>query len=259
VVIESVIGVGRRIRNRSGRRLAQLFFRRPLHINTTVPYISFTFDDFPRSALHDGGEILRQYGLKATYYASFGLMGSCQSTGPMFLESDVRMLLQEGHELGSHTYDHSNPSLTDIQKFEKSIHQNQLALVSLIPGAIFRTFAYPISTPRLYLKKRVGEQFDCCRAGGQSYNGRVSDLNLLKAFFLEKTKGGLNEIEQIILKNAKALGWLILVTHDISDSPSPYGCTPRFFKEVVKCAVDSGAVILPVAKTLDALFLAKLV
>lgn len=226
-------------------------------MNTKVPYISFAFDDFPRSALYDGGEILRRHGLKATYYASFGLMGSCQPTGPIFLENDVRVLLEEGHELGSHTYDHSDPSVTTMPIFIKSLHQNQLALATLIPGAIFRTFAYPINGPCLLLKKRVGEQFDCCRGGGQSYNGGVIDLNLLKAFFLEKTKGKLNEIEQVILENAKALGWLILVTHDISDSPSQYGCTPRFFNKVVKCAVDSGAMILPVAKTLDALFFAK--
>jgi peptidoglycan/xylan/chitin deacetylase (PgdA/CDA1 family) len=33
------------------------------------PVISFTFDDFPRSALVKAGAILRERGLAGTYYA----------------------------------------------------------------------------------------------------------------------------------------------------------------------------------------------
>jgi peptidoglycan/xylan/chitin deacetylase (PgdA/CDA1 family) len=40
------------------------------------PMISFTFDDFPRSALHVAGRILEDHGIAGTYYVSLGLMGT---------------------------------------------------------------------------------------------------------------------------------------------------------------------------------------
>ena len=43
-----------------------------------------------------------------------------------------------------------------------------------------------------------------------------------------------------------------MATHDVDDNPSPYGCTPGFFEEIVRYAVNSGAVILPVNKTYEA-------
>ena len=54
------------------------------------PVISFTFDDFPRSALLNAGAILRERGLAGTYYASFGLMGTKAPTGEMFEREDLR-------------------------------------------------------------------------------------------------------------------------------------------------------------------------
>jgi hypothetical protein len=78
-----------------------------------------------------------------------------------------------------------------------------------------------------------------------------ADLNQLSAFFLEKTRGDFRLIKDIIEQNNRAKGWLIFATHDVSSRPSPYGCTPEFFRDVVHHAVDSGARILPVADALD--------
>jgi hypothetical protein len=50
--------------------------------------------------------------------------------------------------------------------------------------------------------------------------------------------------------NARDRGWLILATHDVSDAPTAYGCTPEFFEAALKYAVDSGAKILPVSEAL---------
>jgi hypothetical protein len=41
-------------------------------------------------------------------------------------------------------------------------------------------------------------------------------------------------------------GWLIFATHDVCESPTRFGCTPRFFKQVVDYASKSGATVLPV-------------
>jgi len=81
-------------------------YRRPFLLRNDVPNISFTFDDFPRSALLTGGAILSRYGVRGSYYASLGLMGKQAPTGTIFVAEDLQRLLAQGHELGCHTFDH---------------------------------------------------------------------------------------------------------------------------------------------------------
>src|SRR5262245_58970253 len=95
-----------RIQGRYRRSLARVSFRRACVIRSHVPVISFTFDDFPRSALLTGGAILGRFGLTGTYYASLGLMGTKAPAGPSFVLEDLQALMEQGHELGSHTSDH---------------------------------------------------------------------------------------------------------------------------------------------------------
>src|SRR5438046_156889 len=90
-----------RLQSRYIRSSARLFCRRPFAINGEGPLISFSFDDFPRSALYVGGAILQRFGLTGTYYASLGLMGQQSPTGTMFLLEDLKTLLDQGHELRS--------------------------------------------------------------------------------------------------------------------------------------------------------------
>ncbi len=241
-----------RIQNRYQSTLARLLFKRTIRMRNKVPYISFTFDDFPRSALYIGGEILLRYGFRGTYYASFGLMGTEAPTGLIFEAYDINELLVQRHELGCHTFDHCPSWETSSAVFEDSIIKNKLFLEKLIPGGSFKSFSYPISTPRPQTKRMVGRYFCNSRFGGQAYNVNEIDLNLMKAFFLEKSRNDVTAIRDIIDQNCQNRGWLILVTHDISENPSPYGCTPSFFEEVVNYSKASGAQILPISEALDA-------
>jgi peptidoglycan/xylan/chitin deacetylase (PgdA/CDA1 family) len=241
-----------RVRGRYMRHEATRFSR-PLEIATSEPIISFTFDDFPRTALYEGGGILHRGGLSATYYASLGLMGRTAPAGEIFVRDDLPALLAERHELGCHTFDHYDSWSTSTTAFERSIDANGAALGDLLPGAEFRTFSYPMSPPRPRTKRQAGERFLCCRGGGQTFNAGTADLNCLRAYFLEKSREDFEAVRQLIEQNCRARGWLILVTHDVRRDPSPYGCTPAFFQDVVTCSIDSGARILPVAGALDAL------
>src|SRR6266853_6422019 len=79
------------------RRAASLLFKRPFLIRLQRPLISFTFDDFPRSALLVGGAILNRLGLAGTYYASLGLVGKETESGQIFFPDDLTTLFKEGH------------------------------------------------------------------------------------------------------------------------------------------------------------------
>lgn len=243
----------RRLRDSYERRAASFVFRRLVQVKPSEAVISFTFDDFPRSALHTGGGILEQFGARATYYACLGLMGQEIATGKLFDAGDLQDLAARGHELGCHTYSHCHAWQTDTRTFEQSVIENGKVLQTLLPGARFETLSFPISTPRPLTKARIANRFQCCRSGGQTFNRGVADLNQLSAFFLEKSRDDFEAIKEVIDRNCRMRGWLIFATHDIADSPTPYGCTPQFFEAVVGYAAASKACILPVTQALRAL------
>jgi peptidoglycan/xylan/chitin deacetylase (PgdA/CDA1 family) len=235
------------------RNAASLLFQRPLEVRTDQPLISFTFDDFPRTALVAGGTILKHFGVSGTYYTSLGLAGRDSPSGPIFVPDDLGRALEQGHELGCHTFSHCHSWQTKKKVFEDSITQNGDALRHLIPGAEFKSFSYPISEPRPLTKRAIAKYFLSCRAGGQTLNAGKTDLNQLSAFFLEKTKGNLQPVKELIDQNKAARGWIIFATHDVAPDPSPFGCTPEFFEAVVQYAVESGARILPVVNALESI------
>jgi peptidoglycan/xylan/chitin deacetylase (PgdA/CDA1 family) len=216
--------------------------------------ISFTFDDFPRSALINGGTILRERGLVGTYYASFGLMGQKAPIGEIFVREDLDELIRQEHELACHTYDHCDSWDTAPLEFEASILRNQRAVAEQLPGTKFRSLSYPISWPRPQTKCRVASYYECARGGGQTFNAGTIDLNYLKAFFIEQSRDNFDAIKQTIDANACAKGWLIFATHDVCDQPTRFGCLPGFFEKVVDYAIQSKATILPVFRAWHVIF-----
>jgi peptidoglycan/xylan/chitin deacetylase (PgdA/CDA1 family) len=247
----SALPLWTRAQNYYKRNSARLVFKRPLVIRSAQPLISFTFDDFPRTALFNGGKILERYGICGTYYVALGLLGKESPSGPICVESDLLALLEQGHELGCHTFSHCHSWNTKRGEFENSIVKNQETLQQLIPGAEFRSLSYPISEPRPFTKRDTGKHFRCCRAGGQTLNSGVIDLNQLSAFFIEQSKGRIEPIRELIDRTRDTSGWLIFATHDVCANPSRFGCTPEFFEQVVQYAVDAGARVLPVVKALE--------
>lgn len=254
-----------KLQRRLATEMTRILFKRPLAVRTGFPLISFTFDDFPRSSFLEAGSILMRYGVLGTYYASLGLMGRQSHLGPMYEAEDLRKLVQQGHELGCHTFGHCHSWNTSVEVYERAIVENQQVLGELLPGTSFETFAYPHSAPRLAVKRVASRYFRCCRggglkagryihrhdAGGQTFNSGITDLNYLCAFFLEQSRDHPEAVKSLIDQNTRARGWLIFATHDVCTNPSPFGCTPGFFEQVVQWSMESGARVLPVMTALD--------
>jgi peptidoglycan/xylan/chitin deacetylase (PgdA/CDA1 family) len=241
--------LSQRAMNKWRRLRVEHFARRPLNLAPGTSYISFTFDDFPESALSVGGRILAEHGVRGTYFVSLGLLGQPSPSGPIATAGDLHAALERGHELGCHTFDHLDGTRTSPADFARSIEANQAALTRQGLGARFDVFAYPLNGPALEVKRAVSPYFAACRGGGQTFNCDKADLNLLKAYFLDRRQGTeLGVIARMIEMNAAAGGWLIFATHDIAPDPSPYGCDPAFFEATVQEAVRSGAAILPMGE-----------
>jgi peptidoglycan/xylan/chitin deacetylase (PgdA/CDA1 family) len=231
--------------------MSSFFGRRLLRMANSSAVISYTFDDFPRSALLTGGRILDECGVMGTFYASMGLMGTIAPTGEIFHAEDLERLGAGMHEVGCHTFDHCHSWKTRPVDFEASVVKNSEALRNVLPNAKISTLSYPIANPRPATKRLMGRYFQGCRVGGQSYNSQICDLNGLKAFFLEQSRDDLGAVKRTIDANCRNRGWLIFATHDVSDSPTSYGCRPSFFEEVVRYSVDSGAKLLPMSHALE--------
>jgi peptidoglycan/xylan/chitin deacetylase (PgdA/CDA1 family) len=228
---------------------AQFLGRRSIRLTNRNPVITFTFDDFPRSALERGGAILEEHGLTGTYYAALGLADSEAPVGRIFSEEDLHQVVVRGHELGCHTFDHCHGWNTAPKLFEDSVLRNRQALNRILPGATFRTHSYPFALAHPRTKQRIRNYFACSRGGPSGLNCGRADLNYLKAVFLETSNS--ETIKKLIELNNRQRGWLIFGTHDISNNPTRFGCTPAFFTEVVRLAVNSGAKILPMVSALD--------
>lgn len=246
--MKSKAGIFTRLRNRWQHQLAHSLGCSRVALRNRQPIISFTFDDFPRSALLEGGAVLEAAGVRATYYVALGLMNQEIPAGPAFTEQDLSETLSRGHELGCHTYAHCHSWDTRPSEFEASVVRNQQELQRLFPGQKFESLSYPIAWPRPDTKRRSVRQVGCCRAGGEGYNCGQVDAALLQASFLEKHQGDLDWVKRLVDASVQAGGWLILATHDVGGNPTRLGCETRFFTEVVHHAVGSGAKILPVAQ-----------
>ena len=235
-----------------GRRMAYTgLFRQPVTMRNKAPIISFTFDDFPRSAYQVGGAMLKTYGFRATYYTALGLMGTHAPVGEIFSREDLDNVVADGHELGCHTFAHCHSWNTAPKVFEQSIIENERRLRELLPEASFKTFSYPIAGPRPHTKRRAAKHFPCCRFGGQTYNAGVTDRYLLSAYFLEQGRHDPDAVKRMIDANSEACGWLILATHDVCEAPTRFGCTPGFFEDIVRHASRSGAAVLPAGDAWD--------
>ncbi len=186
--------------------------------------------------------------------------------GTAFSLADLRQVLADGHELGCHTFSHCHAWKTGPDEFENAIVENRNALAKLFPGAAFASLSYPVHSPHPKIKRRAAKYFACCRGGGRVFKARpgaankngnpafnvgLADASNLQTHFLEKNRDHPQAVKDLIDENNSARGWLILATHDVSDTPSPYGCTPDFFEQIVRYAINSGSKILPVGHAWD--------
>ena len=240
-----------RVRGRLRRTSAVSLARRPFRAELNRPVVSFTFDDFPKNAGTVGAAILEQLSVRGTYYVSTGLLGKAAPTGRIADAEDLPRLESAGHEIGCHTLDHHHAWETDAGTFARSLDSNLARIHNVLPSLQFHSMSYPISQPSPANKRAAGARFAGCRGAGQKPNGRIVDLNCLKAFFIEQAHGDLAPISDAIAAARRTNTWLIFATHDVDEHPSRYGCTPALLRAVVRAALESGAEVLPVAAVLQ--------
>lgn len=218
------------------RKIALRMHARPARLAWPGGIVSFTFDDFPKTALLVGGRILESWGARGTYYASMGLAGSQISVGRIFDHEDVRAAHLVGHEIACHTHSHLDCCTAEHRSILVGIRNNAAVLSAAIEGYIPTNFAYPYGRVSPTAKRVLGPRFSSCRGGRRGVNWGAVDLADLLAVTIYASDFDEAEMRRWIDHTKSVGGWLIFYTHDISDSPSPFGCKPAQLEAVVAYA-----------------------
>ena len=208
------------------RKILPFRARRDLHFTLTRPIVSFTFDDFPRSAITNGSNILETENWLASFYVAAGLMGVDNHHGEHFAADDIVNLASRGHEIAGHTFSHIDCDTLGYAQTLAEIKKNKAALSAIGYGEEIEHFAYPFGAANAKLKHGLQGKFKTMRGITPGVHIGKADLNALKSTPLysgDKMEEALRMIQGLKSKP----GWLILFAHDIQDAPSVWGCTPK--------------------------------
>ena len=232
----------------------------------TAPIATFTFDDFPNTAWMNGGPILESFGVRGTYFVARAFSpenlrqfpATETMAGVYYYElDDIIDAHTQGHEIGCHTSDHKNVSQQSNRELEDSISLNAKFIRDLLGDVIMTSFAYPQGNVSIKAKQFLSKKFSVCRGTRPGINTKLIDLSQLKCINLDASFGKYS-VDTLIKETKACNGWIIFNTHDVTSSPSPYGCTPELLQTVVSAVAKSGIEILPIKHALGrAMFRSK--
>jgi peptidoglycan/xylan/chitin deacetylase (PgdA/CDA1 family) len=232
------------------RAWARLLRPRVLQERRAVGALSVCFDDFPKTAWTEGGRVLRDHGVRGTYYMCGALSGSTFEGQPMFDGSDLGEIHGEGHEIGCHTFDHRSCLRSSRAEFERATRDNQQFLTRHLGEARLVSFAYPYGDITSTAKRFAVKHFSSARGIHAGLNRGRLDLGQLKAVGFEARKMNEDVIEEHIARAAALRAWLVVYTHDVQDRPTPYGCRPDDLDRLLRAAKSAGLEILPIKAAL---------
>lgn len=240
------------LRMRAFHRVRALVNRRPFRLRNAAPLVSFTFDDVPESAVSNGARLLEQAGCRGTFFVATSQLSRTTANWRVAGREDVACLAAGGHEIGLHTHDHRPLAHTSRRAFASDMVRASGILASLAKGAVIENFAYPYGFSDLAHDQALVHRARSCRTMEPGLNSGLVDLNFLRSYGFGVTLHATAALDDLLDRTVAANGWLLLTGHDVTDRPSPFGCTPALFGYAVEQALRRGLTVATVAAALDA-------
>ena len=231
------------------RRHVQSHAARPAMLRPARPLISFTFDDFPKSAARTGAAMLEHVSGRGTFYASAAFAGQTTHTGEMFDADDVKRLLAHGHEIGCHTFAHLDCARTAPGDVFADMVRNADALGAMGMEDRLVSFAYPYGETTVALKSQLPSRFTSARGIAPGLASGRADLAQLRATAMYGA-GALRRCLAVLEAAKRRNGWAIFFTHDVSPRPSAWGTPTGLLERLCGAAFTAGIEILPVREAL---------
>ena len=235
----------KRLRNSIGSLRRTYCFSKHAYLKPEKPIITFTFDDVPVSAFEIAKAILDRERIKGTFYLSMSVVRKIPDAREL-----LNQAVQNGHEMACHTYGHLRLTRHTAREIVEDMDRNQAVFNQLIPDYSFHSFSYPFGLFSATVKSLVHERFQSARSIQAGLNLGYTDLNRLKAIKLYEQLSDLNSIFSLVNNAIERRAWLIFYTHDVCEGFSEYGCSPQYFKELVRYCKQKDAEILNVAGAL---------
>jgi peptidoglycan/xylan/chitin deacetylase (PgdA/CDA1 family) len=235
------------LKNR-GTRAIPIKLRR---VHLSAPIVSFTFDDFAKSAWTEGGRIVEAHGGRATFYVLGDHCGKTIDNMRYYDEEDLIEIERRGHDIGCHTFDHMRLPDNSAAEIESSLQRNAEFLKRTTGRTAFTSFAYPLGLASVRTKRLLANKFVACRGIYPGINRGWTDFSQLSAFCLHRND---LPIAKSVQEGLRRPGWLIFVGHDVSEKPSPFGCTPKALEETLRCVSQAGIEIVTVDAALRRIF-----
>lgn len=235
------------------RRWVRVAAREPMRIAPDHAIVTFTFDDFPKSAAIAGAGALERRGWRGTYYASAGYAGGQTHHGAMFDAGDLAALTRKGHEIGCHTYGHLDASRVKTSELLADVARNARALAAMGLEQDLSSFAFAYGEATPAAKHALAERFSTLRGVRAGINRGTADRALLKSVPLDGGEDGIARAVEAAATLSGHPGWLIFYTHDIQERPTPWGCSPEQFERVCVAVEGSGARVMTMSEAVAAL------
>ncbi|HET6226556.1 MAG TPA: polysaccharide deacetylase family protein [Bacteroidia bacterium] len=236
------------------RVFANQLIQKRIPVNLSHPIISFCFDDIPNSAITNGSRILNKYGFAGTYYICMGLSDNNDPNKPYFDHSLLKQLVENGEELACHTSDHITLYNTGRQKVLRNLRKNQQKINELIPGYKFKNFSYPRGQQTFRSKYILKKEYQSAR--GVQAGMHVKDMDIYNLHANELMGDWtMEEVLAMIDKAIEQNAWLIFYTHEVEKNPTPYGCTPENFEQIVKYCADKKLNVLTIDKAINTILM----
>ena len=209
--------------------------------------ISFSFDDVPRVTFDYGVPILDKHGCRVSCYVAGGY---CSGRADYLSPGQIQTLLDRGHEIGCHTYSHLKTGRCLPGSLGRDLDKNKEYFRRNFSNFHPSNFSYPKGSIGLWNKPMLSKRFTSLRSTCPGINHGSIDLTTLLAYKLYSGRMAPEDIDNLVEMALHKRGWLIFYTHDVSPSPSAFGCTPELLDYAVQAAIVSGASVLSIEEAL---------
>lgn len=235
---------------RVANRLARHLFAAPLRLDGKQPMVSFTFDDIPMSAATVGAPMLEEYGGRGTFYVAGALVNQRNNHCEGIDARGIVKLRRDGHEIACHTFSHQRAIDLDAAAMTAEIEQNRRYLEGLDGSIKLENFAYPYGLSTVARKLQLTNCFRSSRGILPGVNSGTIDLQFLRSTPLIDKDIDRAGIDRVFDEAIATGGWLTFYTHDVAETPSPWGCTPGLLRYALDAAKRRNMPMVSIAEAL---------
>lgn len=239
--------------DRIANRVVRHFPGPKVEVAPSRPIVSFTFDDAPESAWTHGASILETVGARGTFYIAGALVGTVEPDRRLIPVEGCIDLARRGHELGCHTYSHDKLARYSKAALSADLERNAAFLAECDGRTGQRNFAVPYAMSWPPAQAGLRRRFRSSRSGIHGCNRGSVDPYNLRAVGLGDGGPDLAAMARLLDDLAARPGWLIFFTHDVTSSPTRFGCRTGNFAGLVEMVADRDCAIMTVDAAIDSL------